>query len=59
MDVLTIPDILTASHLTMIQLSKRFGIPYKTVQNWCTDGKEHRECPAYVRLMIMEILGLR
>jgi transposase len=58
MTPMTVPEILTASGLNKTQLSKRFGIPYKTVQNWCADGKEHRECPAYVRLMMQELLGL-
>jgi hypothetical protein len=54
----SVSEILTVARLTMTQLSKRFHIPYRTVQNWCADGKEHRECPAYVRLMMQELLNL-
>jgi hypothetical protein len=56
MTLMTVPEILTASGLNKTQLSKRFKIPYKTVQNWCASGKEHRDCPVYVRLMMQEIL---
>jgi hypothetical protein len=52
------PDILSASGMTKAALSRRFFIPYKTVQNWCATGREYRECPVYVRLMMQEILGI-
>lgn len=58
MTPMTIPEILAASGLNKTQLSKRFSIPYKTVQNWCAEGGEHRDCPVYVRLMMQEILKL-
>jgi hypothetical protein len=54
----TVAEILTASGLNMTQLSKRFKIPYKTIQHWVATGNEHRECPVYIRLMMQEILGL-
>jgi hypothetical protein len=57
-DAMTVPEILSASGLNMTQLSTRFSIPYRTVQHWCTEGPEHRECPAYIRLMMQEILKI-
>lgn len=54
---MTIKDILNKYHLSMVQLSKRFGIPYRTIQGW-TDEKtaNARKCPAYIVKMIDEIL---
>lgn len=54
---MTIKDILKKHNLTMVQLSKRFGIPYRTIQGW-TDEKttSGRKCPAYIVNMIEEIL---
>jgi hypothetical protein len=54
----SVPELLTAASMTKRQLSDRFSIPYKTIQNWCAEGKEHRDCPTYIRLMMQEILGL-
>jgi DNA-binding transcriptional regulator YiaG len=58
MTPMTIPEILAASGLNKTELSRRFQIPYTTVKNWCTSSDSHRECPVYIRLMMMEILGL-
>jgi hypothetical protein len=55
-NVPTVPELLAASGMNMAQLSRRFEIPYRTVQCWCAEGKEHRECPAYVRRMMQTIL---
>lgn len=48
-------EICKASELSQVALSLRFGIPYRTVQNWCGDVNK---CPDYVRLMMAECLGL-
>lgn len=40
-------------NLSIKQISDRFDIPYRTVQNW-VGGQ--RECPAYILKMMMEIL---
>ena len=53
--MLTIREILNKSGMTQVALSKRFDIPLRTVQNWATD---QRECPVYIRKMIIEILRL-
>ena len=52
-NVATIREILAATGMTQKALSQRFGIPLRTVENWAT-GK--RECPVYIRKMIVEIL---
>ncbi len=41
--------------LSLMALSKRFDIPYRTVQDWAA-GK--RTPPVYVLRMIREILGV-
>ena len=38
---------------TQVGLSKRFGIPIRTVENWC---RGNRQPPAYVVNMIRTIL---
>lgn len=48
-------EICKASKLSQVALSQRFGIPYRTIQNWCGDVNK---CPDYVRLMMAECLGL-
>lgn len=48
-------DIAEAAGLSQRKLAERFSIPYRTVENWCTD---QRECSLYIRLMMQEILGL-
>jgi hypothetical protein len=55
---MTVPEILIASGMSKVELSRRFSIPYRTIQHWCSDGKDQRDCPEYVRLMMQEILRL-
>lgn len=47
-------QIAADAGLTQRKLAERFCIPYRTVENWCGG---QRECPAYVRLMMQELLG--
>lgn len=51
---MSVRDLLTRSGMTNGELSRRFCIPIRTVQNWAIGM---RECPAYVRLMMAELLG--
>ena len=53
--MLTIREILEITGMTQVALAKRFDIPLRTVQNWATG---QRECPVYIRKMIIEILRL-
>ena len=39
--------------LTQKYVSKRFDIPYRTVQSWKLG---ERECPHYIKLMIAELV---
>lgn len=54
---LSIEWIMEKHGVTQTQLSKRFGIPYKTIQNWKALGKERRQCPEYVLRMMDELLS--
>lgn len=52
---LTVREICAAANLTQSALAARFGIPQRTVENWCTGS---RACAPYIRRMMMECLGL-
>lgn len=51
----TVPEIARAAGLSNRKLAERFGIPYRTVEDWAAD---RREPPLYVRLMLQQCLGL-
>ena len=48
-------DFLEEFGLTQTKLSRKFGIPLRTVQNWALGA---RKCPSYVRLMMAKLLIL-
>lgn len=50
----SVKQIAADAGLAQRKLAERFCIPYRTVENWCGG---QRECPAYVRLMMQELLG--
>ena len=50
---LSVREIIDKFGLTQKAFSARFGIPLRTVQHWVAGT---RQCPAYVRGMILEIL---
>jgi len=52
---ITINDILKEHGFTNATFSHRFCIPISTVECWVS-GK--RECPAYLKLLILELLGV-
>lgn len=52
---MTIQYLIKASGMTHRQLSERFGIPRRTIENWSTGI---RKCPPYVVGMMSEILGI-
>lgn len=52
---MTVADLCKAAGFTTADLSRRFLIPLRTVQSWIS---RERECPAYTRLMMAELLGL-
>ena len=49
----TIKDICTEYNITQTELSNRFGIPWRTVQDWYAG---RRTPPDYVVNMIIEII---
>lgn len=51
----SIKDISNNAGLSNRRLAERFGIPYRTVENW--SGGQN-SCALYVRLMMQEALGL-
>lgn len=51
----SVRDIAAAAGLNQRELAERFGIPRRTVEDWC---RGVRQCPSYVRLMMQECLGL-
>lgn len=53
--MMTIQEILKATGMTQKAMCERFDIPRRTLQNWVLG---QRECPIYIRKMIMEILRL-
>lgn len=52
---LTVREICAAANLTQSALAARFGIPKRTVEDWCA---ERRTCAPYIRRMMCECLGL-
>ena len=48
-------DFLRLLEMSQTQVSKRFCIPLRTVQDW---AGERRSCAPYIRLMMAEIVGI-
>lgn len=53
---MTIKEICEKYDLTQASLSKRFGVPYRTVQDWYA---EKRTPPDYVVRMMEELLRIQ
>lgn len=51
--VTTISEFKEKYNFTIKQISERFSIPYRTVQNW---NANIRECPSYIIKMMIEII---
>lgn len=50
---MTIQEFIKSSGMTHKQLSERFGIPKRTIEDW---SRGARKCPEYVVNMMKEIL---
>ena len=50
---MTIQEFIKSSNMTHKQLSDRFGIPKRTIEDW---SRGVRKCPEYVVNMMMELL---
>jgi len=48
-------ELVEYSKLDMAKFSRRFCIPYRTLQAWC-DGTN--PCPVYIKMMLGEILKI-
>ena len=48
-------ELISAAGLNQSTFSRRFGIPIRTVQEWC-GGR--RQMPEYLKFMAAELLGL-
>ena len=55
-EVLTIRDILAKYNYKQAELARRFGIPIRTIQNWCAGVNKP---PAYLIRMMDELLTLQ
>ena len=53
MNKMTIQEFIKASGMTHKQLSERFGIPKRTIEDW---SRGVRKCPEYVVRMMIELL---
>ena len=51
----SVRQIAADAGLSQRKLAERFGIPYRTMENWCAGTNK---CPDYARLMTQESLGL-
>ena len=52
---MTVPEIAKAAGLNITQMSARFAVPYRTMQDWFAGA---RSCSLASRLMMLECLGL-
>lgn len=51
----SVKEIAAAAGLSQRKLSERFGVPYRTAEDWCA-GKS--QCAPYIRMMMQECLDL-
>lgn len=54
-DPLTVRQIAEAAGLSHRKLAERFGIPYRTMEDWCAG---RRDCAPYIRRMMLECLNI-
>lgn len=52
---MTVPEIAKAAGLNITQMSARFSVPYRTMQDWFSGA---RECSLAIRLMMQECLWI-
>lgn len=50
----TVTEIIKECKLSQVRLAKTFGIPRRTVENWCSIAPP----PVYLSLMLQECLGI-
>lgn len=47
-----IGELIKQYGYTKAEFSRKFKIPYRTVQNWCSEGSCHRNCPDYIKDLV-------
>lgn len=52
---MSVRELVKSVGLSMAAFAKQSGIPYRTVQDWCSG---QRACPVYVRFLLAEHYGL-
>lgn len=52
---ISMKDLVKYSKLDMAKFSRRFCIPYRTLQAWCDSTNP---CPIYIKIMLGEILKI-
>lgn len=50
----TLRELLAQHYLSQADFARSFGVPLRTVQNWCLGA---RPCPAYILAMAAELLA--
>ena len=45
-------ELVELSGLSMRAFAEKYMIPYRSIQNWCAEGKEARTPPDYLALLI-------
>lgn len=55
----TVNDIRKHTGMTRQQFSEKFGIPYRTIENWEADPDKpaHRDCPPYLVRLLATVTG--
>lgn len=52
-------DIVKQHGFTQVSFAQHFCVTLRTVQGWCSDtASNKRNCPSYVRLLIVKQLGM-
>ncbi len=51
----SVKEICKMAGMSQNAMADYFGIPRRTLGNWCTG---ERECPEYTKMMMQELLGL-
>ena len=52
---MTLRDVITSSHMTIVAFAKYFDVPLRTIEDWLSGS---RTCRDYVKLLMMESLNM-
>ncbi len=48
--------LVSLSGLSMTSFARKFGLPYRSVQNWCSGGDNQRKPPDYLPILVGYVL---